>query len=152
MGRIAGGVRAIKLEKDDEVVAMELVEPGQEPLVVTQKGCGKRTRAEEYKTQVRGGKGLLTYDKAKFKKTGELVGAMVVDDNDDIMLINSDGIIIRMKAGEVSRLGRATQGVKIMSVAGDANIIALAKVAREEELEEEEQKEAKKDDGERLTL
>ena len=77
---------------------------------------------------------------------------MVVDDNDDIMLINSDGIIIRMKAGEVSRLGRATQGVKIMSVAGDANIIALAKVAREEELEEEEQKEAKKDDGEQLTL
>ncbi len=152
MGRIAGGVRAIKLEKDDEVVAMELVEPGQELLVVTQKGFGKRTRVEEYKTQVRGGKGLLTYDKAKFKKTGELVGAMVVDDNDDIMLINSDGIIIRMKAGEVSRLGRATQGVKIMSVAGDANIIALAKVAREEELEEEEQKEAKKDDGEQLTL
>ena len=131
---------------------MELVEPGQELLVVTQKGFGKRTRVEEYKTQVRGGKGLLTYDKAKFKKTGELVGAMVVDDNDDIMLINSDGIIIRMKAGEVSRLGRATQGVKIMSVAGDANIIALAKVAREEELEEEEQKEAKKDDGEQLTL
>lgn len=152
MGRIAGGVRAIKLEKDDEVVAMELVEPGQELLVVTQKGFGKRTRVEEYKTQVRGGKGLLTYDKAKFKKTGELVGAMVVDDNDDIMLINSDGIIIRMKAGEVSRLGRATQGVKIMSVAGDANIIALAKVAREEELEEEEQKEEKKDDGEQLTL
>ena len=152
MGRIAGGVRAIKLEKDDEVVAMELVEPGQELLVVTQKGFGKRTRVEEYKTQVRGGKGLLTYDKAKFKKTGELVGAMVVDDNDDIMLINSDGIIIRMKAGEVSRLGRATQGVKIMSVAGDANSIALAKVAREEELEEEEQKEAKKDDGEQLTL
>ena len=152
MGRIAGGVRAIKLEMDDEVVAMELVEPGQELLVVTQKGFGKRTRVEEYKTQVRGGKGLLTYDKAKFKKTGELVGAMVVDDNDDIMLINSDGIIIRMKAGEVSRLGRATQGVKIMSVAGDANIIALAKVAREEELEEEEQKEAKKDDGEQLTL
>ena len=152
MGRIAGGVRAIKLEKDDEVVAMELVEPGQELLVVTQKGFGKRTRVEEYKTQVRGGKGLLTYYKAKFKKTGELVGAMVVDDNDDIMLINSDGIIIRMKAGEVSRLGRATQGVKIMSVAGDANIIALAKVAREEELEEEEQKEAKKDDGEQLTL
>ncbi len=152
MGRIAGGVRAIKLEKDDEVVAMELVEPGQELLVVTQKGFGKRTKVEEYKTQVRGGKGLLTYDKAKFKKTGELVGAMVVDDDDDIMLINSDGIIIRMQAGEVSRLGRATQGVKIMSVTGDANIIALAKVAREEELEEEDKKEAKKEDGEQLSL
>ena len=137
MGRIAGGVRAIKLEKDDEVVSMELVEPGQELLVVTEKGYGKRTKVEEYKIQVRGGKGLLTYDKAKFKKTGELIGAMVVDDDDDVMLINSNGVIIRMQAKEISRLGRATQGVKIMNVAGDVNIIALAKVAREDELQKE---------------
>ena len=137
MGRIAGGVRAIKLEKDDEVVSMELVEPGQELLVVTEKGYGKRTKVEEYKIQVRGGKGLLTYDKAKFKKTGELIGAMVVDDDDDVMLINSNGIIIRMQAKEISRLGRATQGVKIMNVAEDVNIIALAKVAREDELQKE---------------
>ena len=141
MGRIAGGVRAIKLEKDDEVVAMELVEPGQELLVVTQKGFGKRTKVEDYKIQVRGGKGLLTYDKAKFKKTGELVGAMAVEDDDDILLINSDGIIIRMAAKEISKLGRATQGVKIMNVGEDANIIALAKVIRDEELEEKEEKE-----------
>ncbi len=139
MGRIAGGVRAIKLEKDDEVVAMELVEPGQELLVVTQKGFGKRTKVEDYKIQVRGGKGLLTYDKAKFKKTGQLVGAMAVEDDDDILLINSDGIIIRMAANEISKLGRATQGVKIMNVGEDANIIALAKVIRDEELEEKEE-------------
>ncbi len=94
----------------------------------------------------------MTYDKAKFKKTGQLVGAMVVDDDDDIMLINSDGIIIRMRANEVSRLGRATQGVKIMSVAGDANIIALAKVAREEELEEENDENTVKGEGEQLKL
>ena len=151
MGRIAGGVRAIKLEKDDEVVSMELVEPGQELLVVTGKGYGKRTKVEEYKIQVRGGKGLLTYDKAKFKKTGELVGAMVVDDDDDVMLINSDGIIIRMSAGEISRLGRATQGVKIMNVADDVNIIALAKVDREEDLEKEINDDAA-DDGQQLEL
>ena len=151
MGRIAGGVRAIKLEKDDEVVSMELVEPGQELLVVTGKGYGKRTKVEEYKIQVRGGKGLLTYDKAKFKTTGELVGAMVVDDDDDVMLINSDGIIIRMSAGEISRLGRATQGVKIMNVADDVNIIALAKVAREEDLEKEINDDAA-DDGQQLEL
>ena len=151
MGRIAGGVRAIKLEKDDEVVSMELVEPGQELLVVTGKGYGKRTKVEEYKIQVRGGKGLLTYDKAKFKKTGELVGAMVVDDDDDVMLINSDGIIIRMSAGEISRLGRATQGVKIMNVADDVNIIALAKVAREDDLEKEINDDAA-DDGQQLEL
>ena len=152
MGRIAGGVRAIKLEKDDEVVSMELVEPGQELLVVTQKGFGKRTKVEEYKIQVRGGKGLLTYDKAKFKKTGELVGAIVVDDEDDVMLINSDGIIIRMEAKEISKLGRATQGVKIMNVKEDTNIISLAKVARQDELEKEIKDEVEPKDGEQIVL
>ena len=133
MGRIAGGVRAIKLEKGDEVVSMALVEPGEELLVVTKNGYGKRTPVEDYKIQVRGGKGLLTYDKAKFKKTGELVGAMVVNEDDEILLINSDGIIIRIRACEVSLLGRATQGVRIMKVQEESNIIALAKVIKEVE-------------------
>lgn len=139
MGRIAGGVRAIKLEKDDEVVSMELVSTNEELLVVTQNGYGKRTPVEDYKVQVRGGKGLLTYDKAKFKKTGELIGAMVVNEDDEIMLINSDGIIIRIRAGEVSRLGRATQGVKIMRVDDDANIIAMAKVIKEDDEKDSEE-------------
>lgn len=135
MGRIAAGVRAIKLEEDDEVVSMELVQPDEELLVVTTNGYGKRTPVKEYKIQVRGGKGLLTYDKGKFKKTGELVGAMVVNEDDEILLINSDGIIIRIEAKEVSVLGRATQGVKIMKVEEDSNIIALAKVIKDEDLE-----------------
>ena len=133
MGRIAGGVRAIKLEDDDEVVSLELVQPGEELLVVTAKGYGKRTPVEEYKIQARGGKGLLTYDKAKFRKTGRLVGATVVDDNDEILLINSEGTIIRIRADEVSKLGRATQGVKIMRTDDDSDIISMAKVIREEE-------------------
>jgi DNA gyrase subunit A len=145
MGRIAGGVRAIKLEKGDEVVAMELAEKDEELLVVTKNGYGKRTPVEEYKVQTRGGKGLLTYDKAKFKKTGELIGAMVVNDNDEILLINSDGIIIRIKAGEVSRLGRATQGVKIMRVAEDANIITMAKVIKEDDESEDMEEEIEAD-------
>jgi DNA gyrase, A subunit len=136
MGRQAAGVRAIKLEDGDEVVSMELVKEGQELFVVTEKGYGKRTSVDEYKMQTRGGKGLLTYDKAKFKKTGELVGAMVVNEDDEIMLINSDGIIIRIRAAEVSRLGRSTQGVRIMKVEEDTNIIALAKVISEEDSEE----------------
>ncbi|MCQ2554147.1 MAG: DNA gyrase subunit A [Clostridia bacterium] len=144
MGRISGGVRAIKLEKGDEVVSMELVEPKQQLLVVTSKGFGKRTKSSDYKIQVRGGKGLLTYDKAKFDKTGPLVGAMVVDDDDEVLLINSDGIIIRIKANEISKLGRATQGVKIMSVSEDANIIAIAKVIKDDELDEEEKPAPKK--------
>ncbi len=144
MGRIAGGVRAIKLEAKDEVVSMELTSPDQELMVVTKKGFGKRTRAKDYKIQVRGGKGLLTYDKAKFKKTGELVGAIVVDDDDDVMLINSDGVIIRVPAKEVSKLGRATQGVKIMNVGDDVDIIAISKVARDDEDEKEAPAKAKK--------
>ena len=146
MGRIAAGVRAIQLEEGDEVVAMELAEKDEDLLVVTQAGYGKRTPVKDYKIQARGGKGLLTYDKAKFKKTGELIGAMVVSENDEVMLINSDGIIIRIKAEEVSRLGRATQGVRIMKVAEDANIIAMAKVINEEHNKDLE-KEQMKDDS-----
>ena len=142
MGRIAGGVRAIKLEKDDEVVSMALVEPGQELLVATENGFGKRTPVEDYKIQVRGGKGLLTYDKTKFKKTGPLIGAMTIDEDDEILLINSDGIIIRIKAEEISRLGRATQGVKIMRVDDDTKIVAMAKAIKEDE--EEDSTETKK--------
>ena len=135
MGRAAGGVKAISLEKDDEVVSMELVHPEEELLVVTSKGYGKRTPVSEYKIQARGGKGLLTYDKSKFKKTGELVGATVVDDEDEIFLINSSGVIIRIKANEISKLGRATQGVKIMRTEEETEIISLAKVIKEEEHE-----------------
>ena len=131
MGRLAGGVRAIRLEDDDEVVAMELAEANEELLVVTKNGYGKRTPVEDYRLQARGGKGLLTYDKSKFKKTGELIGAMVVNEEDEVLLINSDGIIIRINAGNVSKLGRATQGVKIMKVDIDTNIIAMAKVIPE---------------------
>lgn len=143
MGRSAGGVRAIKLESDDEVVSMELVLPGQQLMVVTENGYGKRTPVEEYKIQARGGKGLLTYDKAKFKKTGNLIGAMVVDSDDEVFLINSDGIIIRTRAGEVSILGRATQGVKIMKVEGETKIVAMAKAIKEDEETEESSEGAK---------
>ncbi|MBO5517686.1 MAG: DNA gyrase subunit A [Firmicutes bacterium] len=146
MGRAAGGVRAILLDKDDEVVSMELASKGEELLVVTEKGYGKRTPVKEYKVQARGGKGLLTYDKGKFDKTGYLVGAMTVLDDDEIFLINSDGIIIRIEAGDVSRLGRTTQGVRIMKVEEEAEIVALAKAVREDEGEEAPAK-GKKDDG-----
>ncbi len=145
MGRSAGGVRAIALEGDDEVVSMELTQPEEELLVVTRNGFGKRTPVKDYKIQARGGKGLLTYDKSKFKKTGDLIGAMVVKDDDEVLLINSDGIIIRIAASDVSKLSRATQGVKIMKVAEDANIVSMAKVIREDE-------EDGADDGQQLSI
>ncbi|MDD7408634.1 MAG: DNA gyrase subunit A [Anaerovoracaceae bacterium] len=128
MGRMAGGVKAIQLDEDDEVVSLVLAENNEELLVVTSGGFGKRTPVGNYTSQKRGGKGILTYDKNKFDKTGPLVGAMIVNEDDEVMLINSDGIIIRIKAGDVNRLGRTTQGVKIMKVADDSNIIAIAKI------------------------
>lgn len=137
MGRIAAGVRGIKLDKDDTVVDMDILEDGKEILVVTQNGYGKRTAVKDYTIQVRGGKGLLTYDKSKFAKTGELIGAKVVDAEDEILLINSDGIIIRVRAEEVSKSSRSTQGVKIMRVDEDANIVAMAKVIKDDEAEQE---------------
>ncbi len=133
MGRIAGGVKAIQLEDDDEVISMELAEQNEQLLVVTSMGYGKRTPVKSYTIQKRGGKGLLTYAKDKFNRTGCLVGAMVVDNDDEIMLISSEGIIIRIKASDVSRLGRTTQGVKMMNVGDDANIIAIAKVIKEDD-------------------
>ncbi len=152
MGRMAAGVKAIQLDEGDEVVAMELAEKDEELLVVTQYGYGKRTAVSEYRIQSRGGKGLLTYDKAKFKKTGELVGAMVVNEDDEIMLINSDGVIIRIRAEDVSRLGRTTQGVRIMKVGEDANIIAIAKVVNGESEEMKINEDGKSGKSEQITL
>ena len=144
MGRSAAGVKAITLEKGDRVVSMELAEKKEQLLVVTKKGFGKRTPVKEYKVQARGGKGLLTYDKSKFDKTGELIGAMVVKDTDDVFLINSEGIIIRINAGEVSKLGRTTQGVRIMKTKEGEEIVSMARGPRDDE--------EVIDDGEQLEL
>ncbi|NLK73607.1 MAG: DNA gyrase subunit A [Clostridiales bacterium] len=137
MGRTAAGVRAIILGKDDEVVSMEVFEmdnliENECLLVATEQGYGKRTPLKEYKIQARGGKGMLTYDKDKLSKTGELVGAVVVKENDEVMLINSEGVIIRIEADSISKLGRATQGVKLMRVDENENIISIAKIVSEE--------------------
>ncbi|MDD5823274.1 MAG: DNA gyrase subunit A [Firmicutes bacterium] len=134
MGRNAGGVRAISLEGDDEVVSMELdIDQTRKMLVITEKGFGKRTALEEYRLQARGGKGVATYDKTKFDKTGTLVGATLVNDEDEIMIINSDGVIIRIRAGEVTKSGRTTQGVKIMKVEKGKKIVSFAKVVDEDD-------------------
>ena len=136
MGRNAGGVRAILLEKDDEVVSMELdSEQTRKMLVITENGFGKRTPLSEYRLQTRGGKGVATYDKTKFGKTGHLVGATIVKDEDEVMVINSNGVIIRIRASEVSTSGRTTQGVKIMKVEKDNRIVSFAKVVDEEDAE-----------------
>jgi DNA gyrase subunit A len=147
MGRNARGVRGINLEGDDEVVSMDLVGRGKKLLVVTENGYGKRTAVSDYKRQTRGGKGMLTYDKSRFDKTGYLIGALCVDDEDEVMLINSDGVVIRIKATDVSILSRATQGVKIMKVDDDSKIVAMAKVIGENDIEKAEADNAAAEDA-----
>ncbi len=152
MGRSAGGVRAITLDKDDEVVSMELDSAGErELLVMTKKGFGKRTSLDEYRLQTRGGKGVSTYDKTKFSKTGELVGATLVSKDDEIMLINSNGVIIRIRANEISKSGRTTQGVKIMKVESGDEIVSFAKVLDEDDASKPVTKKEKAD-SEQMTL
>ncbi len=153
MGRNAGGVRAISLEKDDEVVSMELdIDKSRKMLVITENGFGKRTPLDEYRLQARGGKGVATYDKTKFGKTGMLVGATLVSDEDEIMIINSDGVIIRIRAGEITKSGRTTQGVKIMKVEKGKKIVSFAKVIDEENATKPIEKTSKKPENEQLTL
>lgn len=154
MGRNAAGVRAINLDYGDEVVSMELdIDGTREMLVVSENGFGKRTSLDEYRLQTRGGKGIATYDKSKFSKTGTLVGGMLVRDENEVMLINSNGVIIRIRAEEISKSGRTTQGVKIMKVEEDSHIVSLAKVVDDEEnAQKPKVSEKKKSEGEQMSL
>lgn len=131
MGRNAMGVIAIKLREDDEVVAMDLIEEGKDLLVVSEYGFGKRTPLDEYRIQNRGGIGLITYNVKD--KTGKLVSAKVIDENDEIIMISMSGIIIRLISKGISIMGRNTQGVTLMKINNENDkVMAVAKYVEEE--------------------
>ena len=127
MGRASMGVIGIRLDEGDEVISMVPYFEDTTLLVVTENGFGKRTDLEEYKVQTRGGKGILTYRVTE--KTGALVGALSVSNDDDIMLISADGTIIRMDVNEISILSRVTQGVTLMRTSEDNKVVALARIS-----------------------
>jgi len=129
MGRTSMGVIGIRLEDDDEVIAMLKHLPNSTLLVVTQNGFGKRTEFEEYKVQQRGGKGILTYRVTE--KTGHLIGAVAAYDEDDLLLISTDGAIIRLRVNEISILSRVTQGVTLMRTSEDNRVVSLARLTPE---------------------
>ena len=104
-------------------------------LAVTENGFGKRTEVDEYRIQTRGGKGVLTYKVTE--KTGEVIGVKMVKENDDIILISSDGTIIRLSVKDISILGRNTQGVTLMRMPEGIKLVSIAKVTDEEENNEE---------------
>lgn len=134
MGRGARGVRGIRLNPDDAVVGMDIIEEGADLTVISEKGYGKRTPVSDYRVQTRGGKGIITSKITH--KTGYVVGMKVVKDNDEIMLINLSGIIIRMNVDEISKMGRSTQGVKLMKVPENESLVSIAKISSDEEQEQ----------------
>ncbi|HHW49473.1 MAG TPA: DNA gyrase subunit A [Clostridiaceae bacterium] len=136
LGRVSQGVRGIKLEDGDYVIGMgATVENATSLLVVTENGFGKRTDLDEYKVQSRGGKGILTYRVTE--KTGELAGIKLVDEKDDIILITSNGTLIRINAADVSLLGRATQGVTLMRTDDDNKVVGVARIISEDDDDED---------------
>jgi len=137
MGRVSQGVKGIDLNEEDSVVGMSVCVEDAYLLVVTENGFGKRTELAEYKTQTRGGKGILTYKVTD--RTGKIAGMRIVTDEDDIMLISSDGTIIRLNVQEVSILGRATQGVTLMRMADEVNVVSVASIVREVDSEDSEE-------------
>lgn len=130
MGRSAMGVKGITLSNDDKVVSMSLCEEGTDVLVVSENGFGKRTSIEEYRAQIRAGKGIKTYNIAD--KTGDIVGAQMVNEDDEMMIINSDGVLIRLRVNEISLFGRVTSGVKLMKTDDEVNVVSIAKIEMEE--------------------
>ncbi|HEX6971662.1 MAG TPA: DNA gyrase C-terminal beta-propeller domain-containing protein, partial [Limnochordia bacterium] len=131
MGRTAHGVKGISLEDGDRVIGMDCVAPDADLLVVTARGYGKRTPLEEYRVTRRGGKGIRTLHRTE--KNGEVVGARVVRDEDELMLLSADGVMIRISMRDVPRLGRSTQGVRLMRLNGDAGVVAIAQIAAKDD-------------------
>lgn len=142
MGRTTRGVKAIDLNEGDYVVSAVIADETKKILAVTENGYGKRTELEEYRIQTRGGKGIFTYKLNE--KTGMLTGLESADDDGDVMLITSEGVVIRMHIDEISTFGRHTQGVRLMKLNSDVNVVSIALTER---YKEEEQENEENEDG-----
>jgi DNA gyrase subunit A len=129
MGRPATGVRGISLDKDDRVVALAVVDPNATLLVAGENGIGKRTAFDEYRTQSRGGKGIITMKTTD--KTGRVVGALTVIDNDEIMLLTQQGQMVRTPVKDIREAGRNTMGVKLINLTAGDKLTAIARVISE---------------------
>jgi DNA gyrase subunit A len=120
------GVRGMMLDDDDEIIGMQIDTQGSSLLVVSEKGYGKRTKLEEFKTQYRGGKGLKCY--RIIEKTGRLVGVKAVNDEHEVMMITDQGTIIQLRMSDVSIYSRITSGVRLIKLDDGASVVSIAKV------------------------
>ena len=150
-GRVSMGVIGMNLSADDEVVGMQITEQGEYLLIASEKGLGKRTRMDEFTSQNRGGKGVKCYKITE--KTGNVIGVKGVNEEDEIMMITTEGIIIRMKVDGISILGRITSGVKLINLDENVTVASVAKVREDksllspEELAEREAEEKESAEG-----
>ncbi len=147
-GRTSMGVIGMSLTDQDEVIAMQLASQGDALMIVSAKGLGKCTLVEEFTPQNRGGKGVKCYKITE--KTGNLVGCKAVNQDDEVMLINTEGIIIRIKVNDTALLGRITSGVKLINVDEGVTVASIAKVRKEDmimEESEENQEDTNSEDG-----
>ena len=147
-GRVSMGVIGMKFDEGDEVIGMQMASQGECLLVVSENGYGKRTPIDEFAAQNRGGKGVRCYK--IIDKTGDLVGAKLVDNERKIMLITNEGIIIKMAVSDISIIGRNTSGVKLMSIDAESGIAvaSIAKVRESDKDEDEEDELLEEQDGE----
>ena len=146
-GRTSMGVRGMNLSYDDEVVGMQLDTQGEQLLLVSEYGLGKRTNIEEFGVQHRGGKGVKCYKITE--KTGNVVGVKAVNDDNEVMMITTEGIIIRIACSDISILGRITSGVKLMNLDEKVSVASIAKVReKEDKAEGNEQEEAEEENME----
>ena len=151
-GRTTMGVIGMNLTDGDEVIAMQIRSQGDSVMIVSEKGLGKCTLIKEFSTQLRGGKGVKCYKITE--KTGNLIGVKSVHEDDEIMLITTEGIIIRIRVKDTTLLGRVTSGVKLMNLDEDVTVASVARVVEDKSLmppeESEESTEDKKDSTEAL--
>ena len=127
-GRSAMGVIGMSLMDEDEVVGVQISTQGDTMLIVSENGMGKRTDIDEYTVQHRGGKGVKCYKITE--KTGNVVGAKAVDDSREVMLITTEGIIIRLQCSDISNLGRITSGVKLINLDDGIKVATISKVRK----------------------
>ncbi len=129
-GRVSMGVIGMNLEPEDEVVAMQMESQGEALLICSEHGMGKRTLVSEFKAQNRGGKGVICYKITE--KTGNVIAAKAVDEHREIMLITTEGIVIRMEVADISMVGRNTSGVKLIDMDEDVTVASMSKVREED--------------------
>jgi DNA gyrase subunit A len=131
MGRSAFGVRGVSLRDDDQVVAIEVLQPGGTILSVTEQGYGKRTELSEYRVQTRGGIGIINIQTSD--RNGKVVGIAQVTDDDELMLITQQGKILRMASKDIRTIGRATQGVRLIDIEGDDRAVSIARLVEKDD-------------------